>query len=87
MEENGASLKTYASQLHNFLEAFYFENEDLLILKLALFKLAIRKIPTGKMIFEIGNGGDGKSINSILERNLFGTINSCVLDCAVFTDK
>ena len=49
--------------------------------------LVIRGIPTGKMVFEIGNGGDGKGMESILDSSLFGEDNFATLDCGIFTDR
>ena len=37
-----------------------------------MLHLAIKKIPTGKILFEVGGGGDGKAMEAILERNVLG---------------
>lgn len=49
--------------------------------------LTIRKIPTGKMLFLVGEGGDGKSMDAILERTVFGENNCATLDSGVFTER
>lgn len=74
-------------KLKNFISCFYFENEGVLTLKLALLHLALKRIPTRKMLFEVGSGGDGKGCEAILERNLLGDDNFSTLDCGVFTDR
>ncbi|CAE7307333.1 unnamed protein product [Symbiodinium sp. CCMP2592] len=38
---------------------------------------------TGKMIFEIGRGGDGKGMEAVLDTALFGNEASATLDCGV----
>ena len=59
-------------QLQTFVKSFYYDNESLFTLKLAMLHLAIKKIPTGKILFEVGGGGDGKAMEAILERNILG---------------
>ena len=49
--------------------------------------LAVNEVPTSKMLFLIGEGGDGKSMDAILERNVLGENNCTTLDCGVFTDR
>ena len=39
------------------------------------------------MLFLIGEGGDRKSMDAILERNILGEKNCATLDCGVFTDR
>ena len=69
------------------MESFYYGNQSLFKLKLALMKLAMKQVNTGKILFLIGRGGDGKGLDSILDKNIFGEENFCTLDCAVFTER
>ena len=64
------TIEHYTQKLKNFLACFYYENESLFKLKPALMTLAVNEIPTTKMLFLIGEGGDGKSMDAILERNV-----------------
>ena len=57
------------------------------MLKYALTHLALNRIPTGKMLFMIGKGGDGKGMDAVLEGSLFGEENHTNLDFSVFTDR
>ena len=52
-----------------------------------MIHLAIKKVPSGKMLFEIGTGGDGKGMEAILERNLLGEDNCASLDFGIFADR
>ena len=48
---------------------------------------AFQKAAAGKMIFQVGHGGDGKGMEAILDRALFGPSGSSTLDCGVFLDR
>ena len=52
-----------------------------------MLHLALRRIGTSKMLFEIGSGGDGKAMEAILDRAVLGEENCAQLDCGVFTSR
>lgn len=54
-------------ELNDFIQAYYYKNENLFLIKLAIIRCAIEEIPTGKMLFEIGPGGCGKSLMNQFE--------------------
>ena len=56
-------------------------------MKLLAMLLAYKGIPTSKMIFELGKGGDGKGTERRLEKGVMGHENSSTLDCGVFFDR
>ena len=55
--------------------------------KLCFLRAAFSKVCTGKMIFEIGAGGDGKGMEAYLDKNLLGSHQTTTLDCGVFLDQ
>ena len=57
------------------------------MLKLAMIHLAIKQVPTGRILFEIGKGGDGKSLFALLEKSLLGEENFAILDNSIFLDR
>ena len=57
---NGSTLSEYREKLAIFTESFYFENEGFFTLKMASIVLALRRVETGEIIFELGKGGDGR---------------------------
>ena len=83
----GYSLKDYVRKLNGFVQSYYYKSGSYLTLKLALLKLAINGVNTGKMIFLIGSGGDGKGMEAILDRNILGENNCTTLDCGIFTER
>ncbi|CAE8688578.1 unnamed protein product, partial [Polarella glacialis] len=83
----GFRLADWRKKLNTFLKALYFQNEGGFLLKLAFLKLAFLRVCSGRMIFEIGKGGDGKGMEAILEKHLLGPSNSATLDCACFIDR
>ena len=62
--------------LKSFLKYYYFNNLEMLVVKLIQMRFAIEKIPTSKKIWEVGDGGVGKSQMFNLESKK----NSTVLD-------
>ena len=51
---------------HSFQE-YLEKNEALMQLHLSLLHLALRKIPSGKILFLLGHGGDGKGRHALLQ--------------------
>lgn len=75
------------AKLRNFLKALYYNSSAVFTIKLCFLRQAFMKVCTGKVIFEIGTGGDGKGMEAILERTPLGEENSSTLDCGCFTDR
>ena len=75
------------TKLLEFLEAFYFKNKELFLLHICMLHLAVRRIPSGKILFLLGNGGDGKSMSAVLDKCTIGQNNYGNLDFGVFQDK
>ena len=73
--------------LKSFLKSYYFNNHEMLLIKLAQMRCAIEMIPNSKIIWEIGDGGVGKSEMYNLESNVLGKQNSTVLDPAILYDR
>ena len=73
--------------LRTFIESVYYGNQHLFQLKLCFMHAAFLSKCTAKMIFEIGKGGDGKGMEAILDRSLFGSLASATLDCGVFLER
>ena len=80
-------IKATREKLRIFIESVYYNNEHLFQLKLCFMHAAFLGKCTAKMIFEIGKGGDGKGMEAILDRSLFGSVASATLDCGVFLDR
>ena len=64
------TLKDYARKLNTFIQSFYYKNDGYFTLKLAMLHMAFRGLNSGKIIFEVGNGGDGKGMEAILDKNV-----------------
>ena len=80
-------LEDIRRRLRLFLESVYFDNSHAYQLKLCFMHAAFKKVCASKMIFAIGSGGDGKGMEAILDRALFGDLASATLDCGVFLDR
>ena len=85
--KEGWTLRKYRQELRRFLESTYYDNDASFTLKLCTLHCAFKAIPTARMLFEIGHGGDGKGMLAILEANVLGAENAGSLDCAVFVDR
>jgi len=77
---DGWDLTKYRKFLRTYLECLYFDNEDFFFIKLASLNLALKRICSGRWLYEIGGGGDGKSKEFILESGLLGNNNVGTLD-------
>ena len=86
-EDSKVSLQDFRERLRIFLQSLYYENEPGFQIKLYFMHAAFQKAATGKMIFQVGHGGDGKGMEAILDRALFGPSCSSTLDCGVFLDR
>ena len=75
MKVNHCLKKEHIDNLHTFIKLFYNKNEVLSTIKLAMLHLALRRIGTSKMQFEIGSAGDGKAMEAILDRVVSGEEN------------
>ena len=83
----GRTVDQYRARLRSFVRSFYYNNGGLFSLKLAMLKCAFAGVKTGKMLFEVGGGGDGKGMEGILDRALFGERNSCTLEANAFVEQ
>ena len=83
---NGATIADYQKKLRTFVESFYYGNAALFAVQLANLLLALSGIPTHKILFEVGPGGDGKGMEATLHRNVLGSKNCATLEPAVFTE-
>ena len=50
-----------------FLKSVYYKNEDLFKLVMCFYHLALRQVDSGRMLFLVGNGGNGKGMLGLLE--------------------
>ncbi|CAE7706700.1 unnamed protein product [Symbiodinium sp. CCMP2592] len=80
-------VNNFRIRLRLFLESLYYKNEHGFQIKLCFLHAAFKRVCTSKMIFQIGKGGDGKGMEAILDRTLFGDLASSTLDCGVFLDR
>ena len=81
------SFQEHIEKLQLFLDSFYFDNEELLELMLCMYQLALARIESGKMMFMVGNGGNGKGMHSILDQCMFGGENFGLLEATWFSDR
>ena len=54
---------------------------------MCLLHLAIRQLPTGKILILIGKGEDGKTMHGNLEKCTLGSANVGNVDFSVFLDR
>ena len=54
---------------------------------MCLLHLAVRQLPSGKILILIGNGEDGKSMMGVLEKCALGSINVGNIEYTVFLEK
>ena len=73
--------------LRLFIESVYYDNQPAYQIKLCFMHAAFRRVCTSKMLFQIGKGGDGKGMEAILDKALFGELATSTLDCGVFLDR
>ena len=81
------NIEEHRSRLRLFLESLYFDNEAVFQLKLCFLHAAFKKACTGKMMFEVGKGGDGKGMEAYLEKAMLGEDESATLDWGDFLDR
>ena len=86
-QDPNIDVSNFRSRLRLFLESLYYKNEHAFQIKLCFLHAAFKRVCTSKMIFQIGKGGDGKGMEAILDRTLFGDLASSTLDCGVFLDR
>ena len=77
----------FRTKLRRFLMSTYHENAHGFQIKLCFLHAALRRACTSKMLFLLGSGGDGKGMEAVLDRALFGESGSSTLDCGVFLDR
>jgi hypothetical protein len=87
IEKTGMTLAELDNKLDTFLRGLYYDNSPVLTLKLCFLKLCFQKVPSGKMVFDIGHGGDGKGMEAMLEKSLLGEANFATLDCSCLVDR
>ena len=66
--------------LRLFIESVYYDNQPAYQIKLCFMHAAFRRVCTSKMLFQIGKGGDGKGMEAILDKALFGELATSTLD-------
>lgn len=49
--------------------------------------LALRQMPTGKILFIVGQGGDGKGMHGLLDQSALGPSNVGHIDFNIFSDR
>ena len=54
---------------------------------MCLYQLALAQIETGRMIFMVGTGGNGKGMHSTLDQCMFGNENFGLLEASYFSDR
>ena len=81
------NLPMLKERLRLFLTSLYYKNEDAFQAKLCFLCAAFQGVCTGKMLFQVGRGGDGKGMEAILDAALFGSKSSASLDSGVFLDR
>ena len=81
------NIHDYKEKLRLFLTSTYFDNTHGFQIKLCFLHAAFHRACTSKMLFLIGSGGDGKGMEAVLDRALFGESASSTLDCGVFLDR
>ena len=81
------NLQKFKEKLRLFLMSTYFENWHCFQIKLCFLHAAFSRACTSKMLFLLGSGGDGKGMEAVLDRALFGESGSSTLDCGVFLER
>ena len=56
-------------------------------LMLCLYQLTLAQVESGKMMFMVGTGGNGKGMHSILDQCMLGTENFGLLESSWFSDR
>jgi len=82
----GWDIAKYDRELDVWLQSMYYDSGPFFTVKLISYKLAFKGMATGKMIFEVGRGGDGKGREAVFEKTLFGD-SFGTLDCEAFLDR
>ena len=86
-EDSSLDIEHFRERLRTFLESIYYKNWAGFQIKLCFMHAAFQKVATGKMLFEIGAGGDGKKMEACLDRAVFSASASSTLDCGVFLER
>ena len=87
MSDSTINVDTFKEKLRLFITSLYYKNEYAFQAKLCFRCAAFQGVCTGKMLFQIGRGGDGKGMEAVLDAALFGSLSSASLDCGVFLDR
>ncbi|CAE7791620.1 unnamed protein product [Symbiodinium sp. CCMP2592] len=87
MSDSTINVDTFKEKLRLFITSLYYKNEHAFQVKLCFLCAAFQDVCTGKMLFQIGRGGDGKGMEAVLDAALFGSLSSASLDCGVFLDR
>ena len=86
-EDSSLDIEHFRERLRTFLESIYYKNWAGFQIKLCFMHAAFQKVATGKMLFEIGTGGNGKGMEVCLDRAVFSASTSSTLDCGVFLER
>ncbi|CAE7371257.1 unnamed protein product, partial [Symbiodinium necroappetens] len=81
------NVQTFKEKLRVFLMSTYYQNAHGFQIKLCFLHAAFCRACTSKILFLLGSGGDGKGMEAVLDRALFGESGSSTLDCGVFLDR
>ena len=81
------SFEEHLAKIDTFVNYFFFQNEALLEITMCLLHLAIRQLPTGKILILIGKGEDGKTMHGNLEKCTLGSANVGNVNFSVFLDR
>ncbi len=73
------NVEDFRVSLRKFLQSLYYKNEHGFQVKLCFLHATFHKACTGKMLFLIGKGGDGKGMEVILDSALFGLDGSATV--------
>ena len=76
----------FQGRLRVFLESTYYEHAHGFQIKLCFLHAAFKRACTSQILFLVGSG-DGKGMEAVLDRALFGESGSSTLDCGVFLDR
>ena len=67
-------------------ESFYFENDGFFAPMMESVVLALIRVETGGIIFDLWKGGDGKGMGKISDESAHGSNKCAKLDCSFFYD-
>ena len=69
---SGYTVETQLGELDLFIDSAFYDNDPWLLCSLCTMKLAMRGVPTEKMFYIVGPGGDSKGLVAALEQGFMG---------------